>query len=361
MADLESFPLDPDRWDLAGTSVTTVEHLGRPAWRFAEGVGWPSPRGFESRDGVLEVDLAVSGERSFHGVAWRIDGIEGETFFVRPHQVGNPDSIQYTPVHHGISSWQLYHGRGFWAPVRFPLGAWFTLRVVVAGARAEVFLDDLATPVLVIGRLRRPIAAGGVAIAVGGPGLHVARFAATREPAPLVGVPDPEPPAHPGVVRTWDISDPFPEVEIATASAMPSTLLGARSWARILAESSGLADVSRLHGLDGDRNTVLARTTIHTEVATIRRLEFGYSDRAVVFLDGRAVYRGDATYRSRDYRFLGSIGYWDALYLPLEPGDHELAIAVSETFGGWGLQARWVDDTSPAGLEASAVVLRPPR
>ena len=55
------------------------------------------------------------------------------------------------------------------------------------------------------------------------------------------------------------------------------------------------------------------------------------------------VYRGDDTYRSRDYRFLGSIGWYDTLYLPLEQGDNELLIAVSEDFGGWGVQARLLD------------------
>ena len=53
---------------------------------------------------------------------WRaLDGENYESFFVRPHQVGNPDSIQYTPVSNGISSWQLDHGEGFWASVPFPI------------------------------------------------------------------------------------------------------------------------------------------------------------------------------------------------------------------------------------------------
>ena len=45
-------------------------------------------------------------------------------------------------------------------------------------------------------------------------------------------------------------------------------------------------------------------------------------------------------YRSRDYRFLGSIGWYDTVWLPLEQGENELVLAVSETFGGWGVQAR---------------------
>ncbi|HEY8238784.1 MAG TPA: hypothetical protein VIF63_05055, partial [Candidatus Limnocylindrales bacterium] len=53
--------------------------------------------------------------------------------------------------------------------------------------------------------------------------------------------------------------------------------------------------------------------------------------------------RGDDTYRSRDYRFLGSIGWYDTVYLPLHEGENDLAIAVSEDLGGWGIQAR-LDD-----------------
>jgi hypothetical protein len=52
---------------------------------------------------------------------------------------------------------------------------------------------------------------------------------------------------------------------------------------------------------------------------------------------------GDDTYRSRDYRFLGSIGWYDTLFLPLISGDNDLVVAVSEDFGGWGVQARLAD------------------
>ena len=61
------------------------------------------------------------------------------------------------------------------------------------------------------------------------------------------------------------------------------------------------------------------------------------------YLNGRLLFRGDDPARSRDYRFLGSIGYWDALYLPLREGDNEILLAVSEDhedLGGWGVQAK---------------------
>jgi hypothetical protein len=102
-----------------------------------------------------------------------------------------------------------------------------------------------------------------------------------------------------------------------------------------------------VNGLSDQRDTVFARATIRSAVAQAKALELGFSDRVVVYLNGRTLFRGNDTYRSRDYRFLGSIGYWDTLFLPLEEGANELVVAVSETFGGWGIQGRFPD---PAGV-----------
>ena len=93
--------------------------------------------------------------------------------------------------------------------------------------------------------------------------------------------------------------------------------------------------------LDEHAKTVLARATIVSPRDQTRRLEFGFSDRVRVYLNGRPLYGGADSYGSRDYRFLGSIGWFDAVYLPLETGPNELVLAVSEDFGfGWGIQAR---------------------
>jgi hypothetical protein len=334
-------PLDVAAWALAGGDHTRTEDLGRPCIRFGDANLAHALPDVVLEDGVIEVDLAVARERSFHGVIWRVrDGENFESFFVRPHQVGNPDSVQYTPVTNDISSWQLYHGPGFWAPVAFPIDAWFTIRVAFAGSRAEVFVGDLTSPTLRVAELKRPPAPGGIGLLVGGPGLRVARFAYDGV-APVIAEPMPrrdEPRA--GVIRDWDVSDPFLESEIAGAPGLPIDLVAARVWTPLVAEPSGLLDLSRANGLRDGRNTVLARTTIRAPSEHAAALEIGFSDRAVVFLNGRALFRGDDSYRSRDYRFLGSIGFWDTVYLPLREGDNELVVAVSEDLGGWGVQAR---------------------
>lgn len=343
---LREIALDPAALGLGPTDALEVAPtvlLGRACLRLPDTFRSPVIPALELRDGAIEADLLVPAERSFHGLQWHARGDDAETFFVRPHQVGNPDAIQYTPVSHGISSWQLYHGPGFWAPISFPVGAWFTLRVAFAAERAEVFVGDLERPALAIGRLRHGAVNGGIGLLVGGPGLHVARLAWSAIPPPFVdAAPFPEP-EIPGRVARWEVSDPFAESRVAAATELPAAIVAERRWSPLAAEPSGLADLGRVNGIVGDRNTVLARATIESSAAAVRPLAFGFSDRASVFLNGRRLFRGDDAYRSRDYRFLGSIGYWYTLDLALAPGRNDLVFAVSEDFGGWGVMARLLD------------------
>jgi hypothetical protein len=227
-------PLDVATWDLSHWDHHVTEHHGRRCIRFGDANMALALADVVVGDGLIEVDLAVTRERSFHGVIWRVcDGDNHESFFVRPHQVGNPDAIQYTPVSNGISSWQLYHGPGFWAPVAFPIDGWFAIRVAFAGSRAEVYVVDLGSPALHIAELKWPSEPGGIGLQVGGPGLHVARFAfamgrpALREPVATDDAP------RPGVIRDWSVSDPFPETEVSGVTHLPRDLVAARAWSEL--------------------------------------------------------------------------------------------------------------------------------
>lgn len=337
-------PLDSPAWPWTARQAEWATHGGRRCIRFGESANLvASPAGIELTDGTVELDLAVDRHRSFHGLTWRQRGTTYESFFVRPHQVGNPDAVQYTPVFNDVSAWQLYHGPGYWAPVSFPIERWFRLRVAFAGTRGEAYIDDMDQPALVFGRLKVPVSAGLIGIMVGGPGLHVARFA-YDDRSPVLRGAAPRQRRLPGSIPGWWVSDPFTE-SVALTGKRVDELFNGRSWTRLESEPSGLANLARVQPLIGRRNTVLVRTTIRCEEPAERALEIGFSDRAKVFLNGRPLFGGNDTYRTRDYRFLGSIGLWDTLYLPLLAGDNELVMAVSETFGGWGVMARFPDPT----------------
>lgn len=115
-----------------------------------------------------------------------------------------------------------------------------------------------------------------------------------------------------------------------------------------------MADLARVNEILDGRNAVFGRTVIRSEREQVKRVDFGFRDRVWVYLNGRLLFLGDDTCRSRDHRFLGSIGYFDALFLPLVEGRNELVLAVSEVdFGGWGVQAQFED---LAGLEFESTV-----
>lgn len=114
--------------------------------------------------------MAVSGERGFAGLMFRVqDAKNFEHFYIRPHQSGNPDANQYTPVFNGVSAWQLYHGPGYGAPVEYRFDEWMHVKVVYAGSRADVYIDSDA-PVLRVNNLKRGETAGSI-------GVHAASFA----------------------------------------------------------------------------------------------------------------------------------------------------------------------------------------
>ena len=134
------------------------------------------------------------------------------------------------------------------------------------------------------------------------------------------------------------------------------------TWKKLASEPDGIVNIARVQGFVADyqetlsesafaeldyypkpRNCAFARTFILSDNDQIKELAFGFSDRVKVYLNGRLIYSGNNTYKSRDYRFLGTMGFFDSLYLPLKKGENELLMAVTEESGGWGLQAKFGD------------------
>ena len=135
---------DSARWALEG-QARAVSLRGRRCLLLDGGAA--VLQDLELRDGVIDVDVSTSAARGFLGLQFRVspDGADGETVYLRPHRSGAPDALQYTPVLHTGLNWQLYNGPGFTAPVDIPRDTWLHLRLEVAGARARLFVQDLAT------------------------------------------------------------------------------------------------------------------------------------------------------------------------------------------------------------------------
>lgn len=301
-------------------------------------------KGVEFETGVVEFDILTEGERGFGGLRWRVqaDGVSYEEFYIRPHMSGKPDANQYTPVFGGVSGWQIYFGPQYSAPVRYKIGEWMHVRIVVAETQAAVYIDS-DEPVLLIDDLRGKFGPGGLALSAGFAPFYFTNFSYRAEQSPILhGQAIEHKPLPPHLVKQFSVSGAFPEALVAKTSFLPTAELPA-DWSRIEVENNGAANLARTGNWTREANTVIARLKIRSGSDTVKLLQFGYSDRVRVFHNGKALYSGNNGYRTRDYRYLGTVGLFDQLYLQLVAGDNIVDFAVSESFGGWGIMARLED------------------
>jgi hypothetical protein len=340
----EPIPFDSPRWQIEAAEHRIEPYKGKTSLVLKGGLAVVADSEFT--DGVIEYSCAFPKGRAFAGASWRIqDAANREEFYIRTHQSGNPDANQYTPIFNGQSSWQLYHGEGFGAPVDYQFDTWIPVKIVVSGDEAEVYIGNLENPVLFIDDLKREKASGAV-------GLNAANFGAVRfadfryrslEKPKLEGRVERSKQRPEGAIGTWQVSDPFAEQEIDNKLEIPADLESGLGWTALSSEPTGLANLARVNVLTSETNTAFGKVTVISDRDQVKTVAFGYSDRLRLFVNDRLLYSGTNGYRTRDYRYLGTIGYFDSVTVALRKGSNELLFAVSEDFGGWGVQARFDD------------------
>jgi hypothetical protein len=67
---LQEVPLDSDRWQIQADQSRVEQHLGRSSLYLKDGIAWVKDSEFT--DGVLEFDIAFTGQRGFMGMVWRL-------------------------------------------------------------------------------------------------------------------------------------------------------------------------------------------------------------------------------------------------------------------------------------------------
>lgn len=328
---------DAERWTIEARESAIERYMGREGLSLNSGVAWLE--GVELRNGIIEFDLAAKNQLGFYGIAFRAaDAGDYEHFYLRPFQSGRPDATQYTPVYNGVSGWQVYTGPRHGLAVPIATDRWVHVRMVVRETRLEVEVDG---ELLVFPDLHRPVRAGGVGITSAGVPAHFANVVVTPlESPPVTGAPGADAPEPiPGLLTEWRVSSPFAEGRLDPAADLEPGEWDGLTWTSASPAFNGIVDLARYAVRTPEANTVFAVATVEARQAGPVHFRFGFSDRAVVYLNGRPIYRGRAEWRLRDHRFLGTVGLFDELVLPLEAGENEIRVAVSEDFGGWGVVA----------------------
>lgn len=168
---------------LSGVSLERGTFKGEPALKMtmpSEAIQDPekeqlSDRNFmawlplDFRDGVLEVEVASelvanapAYARGFIGLAFRIDG-EGrfESIYLRPtnsvadDQVRRNHSVQYVAYpDYRFDRLRRESPEKYESYAELDLGRWIHMRIVVSGARAELFLDGKPQAALIVNDLK---------------------------------------------------------------------------------------------------------------------------------------------------------------------------------------------------------------
>lgn len=157
----------------------------------------------------------------------------------------------------------------------------------------------------------------------------------------------------PHTISEWLVSSPFHEKKLEKLYELTNTQKSTLTWQKLKTETTGTANVASISKFGQENNTVFAKVIINANYDQIKKLHIGFSDKINLYLNDKILYSGHDEFLTRDYRFLGTIGYFDEVYLPLKKGKNELWIAVSETQGGWGLKAKF-DDMEGIQLEPIA-------
>lgn len=332
-------PFDSDRWNFIDAEKT--DFLGRSGLK-----GIATLKDVEFENGIIEFDMAVTGERSYPGVIFRMTTQNDyERIYIRPHlSKVFQNVVQYEGTFNGLDSWQLYYGPGKSASAVFPVNQWFHIKIEVLNNQARLFINDSPQPIMFIKELAHGISKG--TLGVWGPKDGSAYFSnfSYQEKSdlqfPSTALPDPPF----GIITDWELSNPKKLNEIDYEMLPEVQGIKDLKWQKIKSLSSGLVDISRYYGrISQTADIIWAKTNIVSDKNQTKQFAFGYSDIISIFLNGKLLFTGNSSYTSRDGNFQGIVGLNDYIYLQLQKGNNDLVIALTETFGGWGFIFQDVD------------------
>jgi hypothetical protein len=339
-------PLNTSNWDIQAKSHELKHYKGKDAIYIDQGSLVLKDTKF--LNGTIEFDIYLKEERTYPGVFFRADDDfnNGELWFVRTHLSGLEDCNQAAPATNGITPFQFYFGPKYSFAYDFKYNDWTHVKIVVNNDKAQVFLDYSKKPNLSWNLFHEP-KEGGLMIRGSRLPIHIADIIVNKNETKLVDFNPIENEPIEGLIQEWEVSDMFEEKLLNDPTKLES-IIESRTWGRkIQLEEGTAANISRVQVLRNGEpgETIFAKLVFNSDKDQIKLFHFGYSDRVVAILNGEAIYKGDNGWRTRDYRYLGTIGLFDGIYLNLKKGENTLLMAVSESFGGWLITGKFDNDT----------------
>ena len=334
--------LTPDKWEFKEGKVKFEDYKGQKAMKISQGSGQVVLKNLIFKDGTIEYDIEpVLPEFALSFYFHRKDEKEQEIVYLRAGKMGNKlanEGIQYTPYFDGVNMWDMYPE--YQAPAMAKAGEWNHLKLVLSGARMQVFLNNAPRPVLDIPKLEGNEAQGSIAFEGSSYIANVQIKPNETEGLGPLALPDLT--DHDATyLRKWAVTTPqsLPDGSELSFRNLPQASAFTDS---ISAERLGLVSLTRKYGASKNRRVVWLKTRITATEAVTTNLHLGVSDEIWVFLNNQMIFVDKNLFVQGMRKYPeGRISINNtSTPLRLKPGENELLIGVANDFYGWGIMAR---------------------
>ncbi len=290
-------------------------------------------------NGTIEVDVYANSARSFAGITFRKQSNNMEEVYMRMHKSSQVDAVQYTPIFNNESNWQLF--REYQAKVTFKTQGWNSLRIEVFNQSAEVFVNN--QQVMTIDNLRMEHNTGEIGLFA----LFSNRFSNFRvTPKDVVGTTDNDnnTKVDSSIISKWKITEGNPYKD----NGLDFKKFSNEQYMTVETEVSGLLPISKYVKKSSsgnfEQNTedyIVAATTIYADNEETKLFSFDYSDKIIVYLNGKIYFEGNNAFRAKGVQYMGHLDIeTNKLYLPLKKGNNIIHCVVIDKANGWGLMAK---------------------
>lgn len=337
-ANAQKILLKAESWDYKPDAVEFLTYKNVPAMKVHARGGQVVLKNLDFTDGTIEFDMEP-GDPGFASFYFRESSREeSEIFYFRTARAGNRyavDAVQYAPIIKNVNLWDMLPQYQNSAP--FEREKWNHVKLVIAGKQMRVYVNN--SLVLQVPRLEGDSQHGTIAFD-GRMTISnlVIKPNQTEGLSPLAGVDLTD--NDPRYLRKWLVTTPVNTDGIDFKDSFKPD--SAVTWNVVMAERQGLINLTRDFGESKKRRIVWLKTTIHSDSTQVRRLDFGFSDEVWVFINGKYLYVDKNLYgRPIAKEPDGRCSLENTSFnIPLEKGDNELLIGLSNDFYGWGIIAR---------------------
>ncbi len=345
------FPMNEKHWAAATDNVDFIIYKSVSAVRSNNENGFGIMlKDFEFTDGTIEFDVEL-----IPGIDFRLDKdtLNSEKFYIR--YFGTPDelkrtTLQYAAVIDKVNLWDVTDD--YQAAATIHEEKWNHVKLVVNGKQMKVYVNDMQRAALHVPALEGITKSGAIALTGN---VVYANFVV--RPGATEGLPSGEgyDPTYNDsrYIRNWSVTDPmdFPfgkdlmrDTPRGSIGIDPVLFDSTAVWKPLKAGRRGLVNLTRLFGATerGERRLTWIKTTISSETDQKKRVDMGFSDEVWVFINGQPLLT--------DKNYFGSPGMKEprgrctientSFQLPLQKGENEILIGVTNYFFGWGIIAR---------------------